>query len=598
MKTDKPLTVPVVGASGKNNIQYGKNNHIEYAWSSFHREQIVQLFYQLVRTSDNNQLQMLGNVFNKCFINSNKEEKILLLKILAHTRDIEQGKGEYMLSFVLLKELMTLDNGIFIEMIKLFVGYNGPITDSNLYIQKKPTYGSWKDMKYYMQYISDCPNELVTIINDQLSQDVINMTLEKPCSLVAKWIPRETSKKFGWINIHLAKDYYKDFGKYGWSISATRKAQTHYRKILSQVNKYIDTVQIKQCNHMWSKIDFNKVTSNTIMKQKTAFLNNNNKMNNINLYNFNNKDRICCREKMIIHLEKVKKGISKMNGKNISMIDIVKSAINIIDIVKLATNIIDTVKPSTITTADEQNLLYNNEEANIINELWNNNSIQTASLDNMIALIDISSSMEQDKSEALYAAIGMSIRVAEKSTIGKRIMAFTNKPSWINLDDCPDFISCVKKVTEIEYGMNADIYKAMDFILDTIIQNKIPPSEVENLVFVIFSDMQFDMYSKDNDSGNINTIKNIFRQKFDEAGKQICGQGYKVPHIIFWNMKSTNSFPELSYQTDISMMSGYNPTLLNKYMTKGDYGTERMTPWLKLNNILNSSRYNNLNKLI
>ena len=334
---------------------------------------------------------------------------------------------------------------------------------------------------------------------------------------------------------------------------------------------------------MWYKIDFNKVTSSTMMKQKKAFLNINNTSNNTSNNEYNNKDRICCEKNIIVYLEKVRQDICKIKGKNISMIDIVKSAINICN------------------RTNDETKSYDNEEAGIINELWKNNSIQTNSLDNMIALIDISSSMEQDESEALYAAIGMGIRVAEKSTIGKRIMAFTNKPSWINLDDCPDFISCVKKIKEIEYGMNADIYKAMNLILDTIIQNKIPSSEVENLVFVIFSDMQFDRYkTQDNSTMNttINTIRNVFAQKYDEAGRQICGSGYKVPHIIFWNMKSTNSFPELSYQSNVSMMSGYSPLLLNEYMSKGASGTEQMTPWLKLNNMLNSSRYNNLKKLI
>ena len=102
-----------------NNIQYGTNNHIEYTWSSVQQERILQLSYQLIRTSDEKKLSLLSTIFKQCFQIANVDEKRLLLKLIAHTRDIEQGKGEYTLSFVLMKELMELDYHLFIEMMKL-----------------------------------------------------------------------------------------------------------------------------------------------------------------------------------------------------------------------------------------------------------------------------------------------------------------------------------------------------------------------------------------------------------------------------------------------------------------------------------------------
>mgnify|MGYP003652337264 CR=1 FL=1 len=35
-----------------NSIQYGENNHIEYKWSNIQEEKILQLSFQLVRTTD------------------------------------------------------------------------------------------------------------------------------------------------------------------------------------------------------------------------------------------------------------------------------------------------------------------------------------------------------------------------------------------------------------------------------------------------------------------------------------------------------------------------------------------------------------------
>ena len=50
----------------------------------------------------------------------------------------------------------------------------------------------------------------------------------------------------------------------------------------------------------------------------------------------------------------------------------------------------------------------------LINQ-WKNNSGLIGNLGNMIAMVDTSGSMESDN--ALYSAIGLGIRVAEKSKI-------------------------------------------------------------------------------------------------------------------------------------------------------------------------------------
>ena len=136
----------------------------------------------------------------------------------------------------------------------------------------------------------------------------------------------------------------------------------------------------------------------------------------------------------------------------------------------------------------------------------------------------------------------------------------------------------------------------MELILNIIIENKIPAEDVESLVFAIFSDMQFDMCKQ---LPNTISLQRNFSQKYHNTGVQLCGRGYKVPHILFWNMKNTNGFPDVSYQDGVSMMSGYSAKLLNHFMEHTQLcGDENMTPWLRLNNMLNKSRYRIINELI
>ena len=46
-----------------------------------------------------------------------------------------------------------------------------------------------------------------------------------------------------------------------------------FRKLLSRMNKDLDTIQIKQCADNWSQINHSKTTSITGMKQRKALLN-------------------------------------------------------------------------------------------------------------------------------------------------------------------------------------------------------------------------------------------------------------------------------------------------------------------------------------
>jgi len=551
-----------------NNVQYGENNHKEYKWSNVQQEKILQLSFQLLRTENVNKRTEIAIRFRDSFEKGTLEEKKVLVKLLAHTRDVEEGKGEYAISFSILKQLMIVNKELCTEIMKAFVGSeennNHEISTSTS--SNKKSLGSWKDMKYLFNELKFCPDELIKITNMQLRKDQDNMSRSKPCSLLAKWIPRETSKKFGWIHEKLAKDYFAHYGRSGWTTNAIKKAQTHYRQLVSSVNKYLGTIQINQCDHTWRNINFNRVTSITMMKQKNAFLNSR---------NIDSEDREKCKENLLAYMENVKKGLYEMKGKQASMVDFVKSALNNKD-----TN-----------------------ERDIINEMWKNNSKHTKSLEKMIAMVDTSGSMEIDNCLPLYSAIGLGIRVAEKSKLGKRVMTFNSNPTWINIDEnnCNDFVDQVQTIQQAEWGTNTNFHKAMNVILEQVVKNKLTAEDVEDLVLVVFSDMQFDnAESKKTDTLDINdsTVRRILEDKFYDAGVSVCGKGYKVPHILFWNLRSTTGFPELSYHPNVTMMSGYSPNLLNSFVENGMNSLHDTTPWTMLVKMLDNPRYNILEKYV
>jgi len=124
-------------------------------------------------------------------------------------------------------------------------------------------------------------------------------------------------------------------------------------------------------------------------------------------------------------------------------------------------------------------------------------------------------------------------------------------------------------------------------ILDAIVANKMAAEDVEDMVLAIFSDMQIDEATGEED----NTMMGVIEARYSEAGIKVCGKPYKPPHILFWNLRSTSGFPTLSLQKNASMMSGFSPALLNLFCDEGLTALQSCSPWSLLIKALANDRY-------
>jgi hypothetical protein len=576
--------------------QIGENGHLEYAWSHSIKEQIVQFHFQLVRTKDMTNLEakltsLLTELFNK--LEKSKDAEVvqyifLLFRIIGQTRDIVDGKGEcsltYMMIYVWNKfsrpfaeyAMNLLVNEVVNEVVEPDVNELTEIINEEKVATNKKVVpiGSWKDIKYLCNYCkekdghsdSNLISHGIQMVNDQLRLDVATIKNEKgngKVSLVAKWIPREKSS-FGWLFSRCATQYFLQYTRTAVTDAqktrATVKCLMDYRKLLSSLNRHLDTVQIKQCGRNWAGIDFTKTTSVTLANQTKAFLNLT-KQNTVRHPDC--ADRIECAEHFKSHIEKAVHGEVVMKGKAVSMVTFVDKAIH----------------------ANSQ------LEQDVINTQWIDNAKQTGNLGKMIAMVDVSGSMAGDP---MSAAIGLGIRIAEKSVLGNRIMTFSNNPSWVNLDAHPHFVDRVSIVRRCDWGTNTNFRKALGLILDAIVQNKLQASEVEDMVLVILSDMQMDQ----GDGCNKTVLYEHMKTKYAEAGIKVCGTAYNPPHILFWNLRCTGGFPSLSSQPNTSMMSGFSPALLNLFCEKGFESLQTCTPWQLMCDGLDNPRYGNLSTML
>jgi hypothetical protein len=554
--------------------QYGEKGHFEYSWSNSIQEKIVQFNFQVIRT-DKSGLNKLSSVlddllFKLYYQNQNgslSEKEVsngylsILYKMIGNTRDIIDGKGEYTLAFMMIYIWHKHNLELAKFALKCFID----LGDNSVH-----PYGSWKDIKYFCEYCREQGENIdfpliqyaISLMNDQIKNDYEKLqSNDNNITLAAKWAPREKSS-FGWLYQSMATNYFSEFMLTANTderhTKALLKCKTEYRKVLSCLNRKIDTLQIKQCNQEWKNINFNNVTSISLTKQRKAFLN---KKNNGEIRFPENEDRILCSKNFNTYIQKTINSSQEIKGKRLSMTDFTKQAIQILN--------------------DSNNEL----EKNLLNSQWCDNSSQTETLGKMIAMVDVSDSME---GEPMNAAISLGIRIAEKSVLGNRIMTFSSKPTWVNLENVSDFVSKVQKVKSAQWYMNTNFYAALDMILDAIILNKMEAVDVKDMVLVVLSDMQIDC----GDSCDKKSLYDKMEEKYAAAGVRVCGVPYKPPSILFWNLKSTNGFPSLANQPNVSMMSGFSPSIINLFCENGLTSLQNFTPWILLNNNLNNERYN------
>ena len=554
--------------------QIGEKGHTEYSWSNNLRDKLVQLSFQFTRT-DKGGIEKLATILRQFLTDlvsrhklgalSDGEYQELLItayKMIGHTRDIVDGKGEYTLAYMQLLVWHEVFPNLALYALCLFVSFP----------EGAHPYGSWKDIKYFCNYCWDhglpISHPLLQTSFQLLNSQIFKDSNASSKTLAGKWAAREKCTKFGWIFEQLAYSYFEHYLKTAKTdksrAAAEKKCKMDYRKLCSRLNKELGTTQVYQCANRWAEIDHSKTTSITNAKQKKAFLN----LTKENTQRTELEDRIQCAENFKARIRKAVAGEVEIKGKRVGLTDFTVQAFDLLR------------QPNSEEVQIQKDLL---------NSQWRDNASQTSALTSMLAMCDFSGSMSGDP---LHACIALGIRVAEKSLLGKRVLSFSENPTWHNLDGCSNFVEMVDVLQRGEVGYSTNFHKAFDTILNAIIEKKLEPDQVSNMVLAIFSDMQID--EAESVAGRVTDTKVLYEsiaEKYAAAGMRIHGVPFTPPHILFWNLRSTSGFPCLTTQTNVSMMSGFSPALLNLFCEQGIDAFKNSTPWYMLVQSMDNPRY-------
>lgn len=622
-------------------FQEGENGFTEYSKSQNDlRERLVQLTFQSVRTGLANRYstsqefaQWVNDVLvyllsAKSEVEKNNAAELLELgfRSILHLRDVIEGKGECRLAYSMLIgwfkgcqrfasayqsscEFSSFALSTTWLLARLFMS---PSIEHELDHQ----YGSFKDFKYlchefvlhkmcdegdsskierdyefpkrlrngrirngektfrfsneHVQWLKEHPvtSHMAIIYGSQIHRDFLQLEdtseTQKKISLAARWAPRHSSGLFGplahlleqavvpesvcWFNSSILSS------KMNVLQLIRKKVATTYRKRLSALNRYLETVQVKQCQHSWKDIDFDKhVTSITLSKQKTAF------------QKETNEDRRQCAENFRAFKERVKAGNSTAKGRHVQIKDFVSEALRL----------------------GKGGYYDGDYDPSLLDAMWENKGENIKGLGNFIAMVDTSASMESDNAYPLFTALGLGIRIAEKSLIGRRVMTFSSKPTWFNLPS-QSFTHNVNTLRGADWGMSTNFEAALLMILKAAEEAQLTADDVNALTLVVLSDMQMDIAGRYDD-----VLYEHIKRQFNETGMRISGTPWEVPRIVFWNLRQTSGFPSKIDDERSVMISGSSDVLLNNLCEEGLASLEQLNPWNQLCHMLKKDRYNN-----
>lgn len=452
----------------------------------------------------------------KLFLKAFYEDKLLAIKWLFFLRDRE-GMGER-------RSFRIILNGL---------GHQHPTIAKEL-ISLVPEYGRWDDL--YSLIDGDLTEYVAEFIHQQLNEDCGNYLNEKPISLLAKWLPKESTKKYKKVYNILLKKF-----------NMTPK---EYRRGVSKLRKYLDVVEVKMSANEWNKVNYNTIPSKANLLYKDAFLRHDEERRNE-------------------YLEDLKNGNenTKINAKVLMPHEIVHNYISPLYDgwhlrIKSYDETLEQLWKSLPDYVDVEgfSMFVRDGSGSMTDRIGNTN----------ITCLDVSTAL------AIYFSEHC------KGEYKDNFITFSNSPKVIDLSNCSSLREKIEKCYAEDDWTNTDVYKVFKLVLDVAVKNQYTQEQLPKNI-VIVSDMEFDDATTTRD----------YKTLFETIQVEYLLHGYDLPRLVFWNVCSrTGTIPLKTNKNGVCLVSGMSPTIMDMVLSG------ELDPYKCLVDKLNSSRYDAVEKAV
>ena len=452
------------------------------------------------------------------------------------TRWCRGGKGERTVGLVFLKVLYEIFPSVVLELVVLL-----------------PQFGSWKDLLELLllcktdanaqndhEVFAPLESKVWCLFSRQLDADWRAFQTGRigVVSLCAKFCPSEGRRHcriLGGVR-HICARLFP-------GVLQMRCARVRYRKMLSALRAILVVPESLMCAGEWGRIDFGKVPSLCLDRNKRAFLCED-QHGVVCLPQ--NSHRMACRENLLAAIQT--KGGTALKGKQLFPHEVVKQVLHTRILSEGVRAVLEVqwevLRSGLIDTVSARHVECGGGPARVL------------------VMADVSQSMTGTPL-AVSVALGILMSEVAHPAFADRVLTFDDTPAWVDLSGLVSVVDKVEKMRTAPWGGSTDLYAAMLLVADIVRQQKLEQHNIPDLLVV--SDMQFDDASWDKSEGKHewNSVHCNITALFHTLGLELYGTLLLPPKIIFWNVRCDSvGYPTTADQPGVVMLSGFSPALL------------------------------------
>lgn len=449
----------------------------------------------------------------------NADMLVVAYSLIGYTRDILHGKGERDISYMFIWVWYQYFPLLAKQALRSFV-FLKDINKKSMHVRP---YGSWKDIKYFAQYIYDRTRnknhvlieycvELFAKEIDRLMKKEHHLNVQEKSSdqklhdhyayLAVKWCPRERGKH-KWLFQKIVSKYMelREMSRILMSVSLERRS---FRKILAMLSGKVQVIEQYLAGRKAEEIDCQHISIFSKLKYFWAL--------------YTNCNTEFKKKYVSFHQKTTDNPFSKYSALPLPLL--MKRAIEI----------------------NTMQYKLDSVPRQIIQLFWS--KIQTkAGLKSTLPIVDVSRHMEE--SNDLYEAIALGIYISEHTTTFRdQVMLYSGKIVIVDLSNCKDFCEKVNTIMHSYHGDQGSFQSVIDVI--SIVTNEIvevfnvSPTMASKVTFVFISNYFLDSY-------------------VNQFAEQLCSQ----PKLIFYRVSNLNHRDYLSTaKKNVIQFSGNQPKLL------------------------------------
>ena len=437
------------------------------------------------------------------FLEAYMENPELAMRWLFFARDIRTGMGERRLFRAVINDCARQGRVITEEKVPVLFAL----------VEK---YGRYDDFINLLdlELPDGVSRAIYNCISVKLGRDILAMKLNKPTSLLAKWLPSiNTSSP---VTRERARKIAKAYGI----------SHAEYRKTLAQLRSYIDITEKHMSENDWTNIDYSKVPSQANLRYKEAFLRHD-------------------EERRVQFLNKAVSGEVKMNASVLYPCDIVNKY-----------------------TSFGWNICVNDYDKSL-EALWKN--LPNEEISNTLVVADGSGSMTCSigggRMTALDVANSLAIYFSERNhgEFADKYITFSERPQFVKFNHDASLHDKLAVALEHNEVANTNIAATFDLILKTAVAKHVSQEEMPERILII-SDMEFDdatyLWDRGVDCSPDAALFEIIEKEYNKAG-------YKMPRLVFWNTSNrSGAIPVRENELGVALVSGFSTTIADMVMSE------------------------------